>query len=89
MDKFQIHNVVGCTDVKFKINLEQLNAEHGQFCTYNPEVFPGLSYKIKDPEVVLLVFHSGKIVLTKAKTREQVNVAFGKIYSVLERYRDQ
>ena len=31
---------------------------------YEPELFPGLIYRMKSPKVVLLVFVSGKVVLT-------------------------
>jgi len=31
---------------------------------YEPELFPGLIYRMKDPKVVLLIFVSGKVVLT-------------------------
>ena len=31
---------------------------------YEPELFPGLIYRMKEPKVVLLIFVSGKVVLT-------------------------
>ena len=31
---------------------------------YEPEIFPGLIYRMKSPKVVLLVFVSGKVILT-------------------------
>jgi len=34
---------------------------------YEPELFPGLIYRMVDPKVVLLIFVSGKVVLTGAK----------------------
>lgn len=36
-------------------------------CQYEPELFPGLIYRMKQPKIVLLIFVSGKIVLTGAK----------------------
>lgn len=39
------------------------------YCQYEPEIFPGLVYRMKQPKVVLLVFTSGKIVITGAKVR--------------------
>lgn len=43
----------------------------GLYCLYqyNAEIFPGLMYRMKQPKIVLLVFQSGKIVLTGAKVR--------------------
>lgn len=34
---------------------------------YEPELFPGLIYRMKVPKIVLLIFVSGKIVITGAK----------------------
>ena len=38
---------------------------------YEPEQFPGLVYRLSDPKVVLLLFGSGKVVCTGAKTADQ------------------
>ncbi|MDI6902958.1 MAG: TATA-box-binding protein, partial [Methanocellales archaeon] len=35
---------------------------------YEPEQFPGLVYRIDEPNVVVLVFGSGKLVVTGGKT---------------------
>ena len=45
-------------------------------CRYDPELFPGLIFLLEDPKVVLLIFASGKIVLTGAKKREQIYEAY-------------
>jgi len=39
------------------------------------------------PKIVLLIFVSGKIVLTGAKVREEIYEAFERIYPVLLEYR--
>ncbi len=69
----------------FSIKLEALQEEHKKFarCHYEPELFPGLIYKMENPKVVLLIFTSGKIVLAGAKTRKDVYTAYQKIYPVL------
>ncbi|KAF5330589.1 hypothetical protein D9619_005595 [Psilocybe cf. subviscida] len=66
--EFKIQNIVGSCDVKFPIRLEGLAYSHGQFSSYEPELFPGLIYRMIKPKVVLLIFVSGKIVLTGAKS---------------------
>jgi len=35
---------------------------------YEPEQFPGLVYRIKQPKVVVLIFGSGKLVITGGKS---------------------
>jgi transcription initiation factor TFIID TATA-box-binding protein len=54
---------------------------------YEPELFPGLIYRMKQPKIVLLIFVSGKIVLTGAKVREETYTAFENIYPVLTEFR--
>lgn len=34
------------------------------FLSYEPELFPGLIYRMIKPRIVLLIFVSGKVVLT-------------------------
>lgn len=38
------------------------------------------------PKVVLLIFMSGKIVLTGAKTREEIDLAYQQIHGVLKKH---
>jgi len=66
--------MVGSCDVKFPIRLEGLVLSHGQFSSYEPELFPGLIYRMVKPRIVLLIFVSGKVVLTgKRNITEQVS----------------
>lgn len=84
---FKIQNIVGSCDVRFPIRLEGLAFSHGTFSSYEPELFPGLIYRMVKPKIVLLVFVSGKIVLTGAKQREEIYQAFEAIYPVLSEFR--
>ncbi|EFJ17606.1 hypothetical protein SELMODRAFT_16705, partial [Selaginella moellendorffii] len=84
---FKIQNIVGSCDVRFPIRLEGLAFSHGHFSTYEPEIFPGLIYRMKQPKIVLLIFVSGKIVLTGAKVRDEIYEAFENIYPVLAEFR--
>lgn len=84
---FKIQNIVGSCDVKFPIRLEGLAFAHGTFSSYEPELFPGLIYRMVKPKIVLLIFVSGKIVLTGAKQREEIYSAFDAIYPVLSEFR--
>ena len=105
---FKIQNIVGSCDVKFPVRLEGLASKHHNFSSYEPELFPGLIYRMIKPKsmhcrpslspchqaflctnvstllVVLLIFVSGKIVLTGAKVREEIYQAFEMIYPVLQ-----
>jgi transcription initiation factor TFIID TATA-box-binding protein len=100
---FKIQNIVGSCDIKFPIryvlsclsyaavltgiSLEGLASSHHTFSSYEPELFPGLIYRMMKPKIVLLIFVSGKIVLTGAKVREEIYQAFELIYPVLGEFR--
>ncbi|VDI43897.1 TATA-box-binding protein-like [Mytilus edulis] len=86
---FKIQNMVGSCDVKFPIRLEGLVLTHGQFSSYEPELFPGLIYRMVKPRIVLLIFVSGKVVLTGAKVREEIYEAFDNIYPILKGFKKQ
>ncbi len=85
--EFKIQNIVGSCDIKFPIRLEGLAFAHGHYSSYEPELFPGLIYRMVKPKIVLLIFVSGKIVLTGAKMRDEIYQAFENIYPVLTEFR--
>ena len=60
---------------------------HSTFASYEPELFPGLIYRLVNPRVVFLIFVSGKIVMTGAKTEADLSQAYTKLYPVLMEYR--
>ncbi|KAL7380138.1 hypothetical protein ABVT39_012455 [Epinephelus coioides] len=66
---FKIQNMVASCDVCFPIRLEGLVLTHQQFSSYEPELFPGLIYRMVKPRIVLLIFVSGKVVLTGNETQ--------------------
>ncbi|KAI4500413.1 hypothetical protein M0802_004375 [Mischocyttarus mexicanus] len=84
---FKIQNIVATCDLKFPIKLENLNHKHGQFSSYEPEIYSGLIYRMVLPRVVLLIFVNGKIVLTGAKDRTQLRDALLNIYPILKSFR--
>uniref|UniRef100_T1IML0 TATA-box-binding protein n=1 Tax=Strigamia maritima TaxID=126957 RepID=T1IML0_STRMM len=84
---FKIQNMVGSCDVKFPIRLEGLVLAHNQFSSYEPELFPGLIYRMVKPRIVLLIFVSGKVVLTGAKVRSEIYEAFDNIYPILKSFK--
>jgi len=46
---------------------------------YEPEQFPGLVYRMDEPEVVILLFGSGKIVITGGKRTDDAATAVERI----------
>ena len=81
-----MHNVVASHDYGIALMLENLNIEHSKFATYEPELFPGLIYRMVSPKVSLLIFASGKVVFTGARCREDVHIAHKLIEPVLKKH---
>jgi transcription initiation factor TFIID TATA-box-binding protein len=69
-----VQNLVATVSLHAKLNLEAIaiGLNHTE---YEPEQFPGLVYRMADPKVVFLVFGSGKIVITGAKSPEDAERA--------------
>jgi transcription initiation factor TFIID TATA-box-binding protein len=84
---FKIQNVVGTVDVGFPVRLEGVVYAHPTFSSYEPELFPGLIYRLAQPRVVFLIFVSGKVVITGAKTEEQMVEGLKKVYPILMEFR--
>mmetsp|Transcript_15103 Transcript_15103/g.27338 ORF Transcript_15103/g.27338 Transcript_15103/m.27338 type:complete len:297 (-) Transcript_15103:148-1038(-) len=84
---FKVQNIVGTVDVGFPVRLEGVAFAHPTFSSYEPELFPGLIYRLVQPRVVLLIFVSGKVVITGAKTEEQLVEGLKKVYPVMLEFR--
>jgi transcription initiation factor TFIID TATA-box-binding protein len=80
--KIDVVNMVASANLHGKIDLEAMSdvLEH---VMYEPEQFPGLIYRMGEPKVVMLIFASGKLVITGAKREEQVHEAVEKIRAIL------
>ena len=52
---------------------------------YDPEQFPGLIYRLKEPKTATLLFRSGKVVCTGAKSLDQVKLAIEKVIKHIEK----
>ncbi len=83
--KIVIQNMVASANLHGAIDLEAA-ADVLDNAMYEPEQFPGLIYRMPVPKTVLLLFASGKIVCTGAKTKEMVYESVTNIYKILIDY---
>lgn len=77
-------NIVVSTSLEHDIPLEKMAATLSN-TEYNPEQFPGLVIRIKDPKTSALIFSSGNIVCTGARSLEKVDESIQKIIESLEK----
>lgn len=80
--EIKIQNIVASANLEATLNLEAVALEL-ENTEYEPEQFPGLVYRLKDPKVVLLLFGSGKVVCTGAKTRDDAKLGVERAYDRL------
>lgn len=76
--EIKIQNIVVSASLEHDIPLIKL-AEALPNTEYNPEQFPGLVMRIKEPKTSALIFSSGKIVCTGAKSLSKVKLAVAAI----------
>ncbi len=84
--KIKIQNIVVSTSLEHDIPLIKL-AEVLPNTEYNPEQFPGLVMRIKTPKTSALIFSSGKVVCTGAKSISKVKESIQKIIENLRKIR--
>lgn len=82
---FKVENLVGTFNIDKTICLESL-ARDIPGCTFDTDSFPGLIFHMEEPTVTLLVFKSGSVNITGAKTEEEVACAIKKFKSIAEGY---
>jgi len=80
----KVVNIVVSTSLKHDIPLEKMAATLSN-TEYNPEQFPGLVIRIKEPKTSALIFSSGKVVCTGARSMDKVEESIKKIIKSLEK----
>ncbi|RYP48125.1 hypothetical protein DL768_005922 [Monosporascus sp. mg162] len=79
--EYTVHNMTAKCDVQSPIHLERRASHHPSFSSYEPELFPGLIYKMIRPKIVILMFIS---VLTGAKRRRDIDQGWDMIYPIMQ-----
>jgi len=74
----KVENVVSFVSLGKKIPLNRL-VEEFENTKYEPGQFPGLIYKITEPKASALIFSSGKVVCTGAKSIEKSKEAVHRV----------
>jgi transcription initiation factor TFIID TATA-box-binding protein len=82
--EIKVVNIVVSTSLEHEIPLEKMAATLSN-TEYNPEQFPGLVIRIKEPKTSALIFSSGKVVCTGARSMEKVHEAIKNIIKSLEK----
>ncbi len=82
--EIKVVNIVVSTSLEHDIPLEKMAATLSN-TEYNPEQFPGLVIRIKEPKTSALIFSSGKVVCTGARNMKEVKESIQKIIKSLQK----
>jgi transcription initiation factor TFIID TATA-box-binding protein len=81
---FGVRNVVASASCPYKIHINDLDLSqgYGNYCSYSPERFPGLTYRDSASynSITFLVFVGGKVVITGAKNADELERAWHSFY---------
>lgn len=81
---FRIQNMVASVDMGFPLDLDRCRRTYPRYASYDPALFPGLIYRTHATHgVVVLMFASGRLVLTGAKCVEALYRAFDALVPTL------
>jgi len=82
--RIKIENVVASASLNVPIKLEKLVSSLDNV-EYEPEQFPGLVLRLKDPKAAALIFSSGKVVCTGAKSPKDSKIVIAKIVAKMNK----
>jgi transcription initiation factor TFIID TATA-box-binding protein len=85
MAKFdiKIENIVASASLGVRVPLEKM-IKYLEGTEYEPEQFPGLVYRVKEPKAATLIFSSGKVVCTGARSIEDVKRVIKKVIDAIK-----
>ncbi|MFQ6072279.1 MAG: TATA-box-binding protein [Methanosarcinales archaeon] len=83
--EIKVHNIVASVDMGTELNLNKIASGLGlENVEYEPEQFPGVICRTEDPKSVILIFGSGKLVVTGSPSVETCKKSVENIKQQLE-----
>ncbi len=79
-----IENVVASATINQRVDLNQITRDFPDV-EYHPDQFPGLVFRLKSPKTATLIFSSGKMVCTGAKSEGQAKKAVNLVVQKLRK----
>ncbi|KAH8355460.1 hypothetical protein KR084_010847 [Drosophila pseudotakahashii] len=87
---FRIVNVLGTCSMPWAIKIVNFSERHRESASYEPELHPGVTYKMRDPDpkATLKIFSTGSVTVTAASV-SHVESAIQHIYPLVFEFRKQ
>jgi transcription initiation factor TFIID TATA-box-binding protein len=83
LNNFKINNIVTHAHMTERIDLVKLYYAFPSRCFYEPELFPGLKFTLVEPKAMVLIFHTGKVIITGVRTLCNAKLARDYIMGIL------
>uniref|UniRef100_A0A6M2DJB2 TATA box-binding protein-like 1 n=1 Tax=Xenopsylla cheopis TaxID=163159 RepID=A0A6M2DJB2_XENCH len=83
---FRVVNVLGTCSMPFAIKITAFSEKFRDCAEYEPELHPGVTYKIKQPKATLKIFSTGSITVT-ARSVQDVQHAIEHIFPLVYEFR--
>ncbi|XP_075212090.1 TATA box-binding protein-like 1 [Lycorma delicatula] len=85
---YRVVNVLGTCSMPFAIRITAFSEKYKEFAEYEPELHPGVTYKLKKPKATLKIFSTGSITVT-APSVADVQQAIEQIYPLVLEFRKE
>jgi len=79
-----IENVVASASIDERLDLKNITKKFPDV-EWNPDTFPGAVFRLKNPKTATLLFGTGKMVCTGAKSSELAKTAIKKVVQLLRK----
>ncbi|XP_012527300.1 TATA box-binding protein-like 1 [Monomorium pharaonis] len=85
---YRVVNVLGTCCMPFAIKITSFSIHHKENADYEPELHPGVTYKLKEPKATLKIFSTGSVTVT-APNVAAVQAAIEHIYPLVYEFRKE
>lgn len=87
-NNYRVVNVLGTCCMPFAIKITSFSSCHKENADYEPELHPGVTYKLKEPKATLKIFSTGSVTVT-APNVAAVQAAIEYIYPLVYEFRKE
>lgn len=84
---YRVVNVLGTCSMPFAIKINGFAAQHKE-ADYEPEIHPGVTYKLQNPRATLKIFSTGSVTVT-ARSVAMVQAAIEYIFPLVYEFRKE
>ncbi|KAH1024744.1 hypothetical protein HUJ05_004187 [Dendroctonus ponderosae] len=86
-NNYRVVNVLGTCSMPFAIRINSFSQQHRE-ADYEPELHPGVTYKLQNPRATLKIFSTGSVTVT-APSVADVQAAIEYIYPLIYEFRKE